>query len=159
MTRVFLSTEPFLQHTSDYDSGCDTASASTGERLASPQGGPLSASHSHLRALSIPLVPVDSPTSSGKSIDVKRERLDEEEAEPEPEPEPVNTAESEWTKGSESEWVTDMSSEQGFGFCLVLSLWTVFRAFSVPALGRTHAHNSTFFAAHALSHCTLCVSI
>ena len=112
MTQVLLSTEPFLQHASDYDSGCDSASASTGERLASPQGAPLSASHSQLRSLSIPLVPVDSPTSSVKSIDVKRERLDEEDTEPEQ----VKSLESEWNKGSESEWITDMSGEQCFEF-------------------------------------------
>ena len=55
-------------------------------------------------------MPVDSPTSSVKSIDVKRERLEEEDTEPEQ----VKNAESEWNKGSKSEWITDMSGETEF---------------------------------------------
>ena len=43
---------------------------------------------------------------------MKRERLDEEDTEPEQ----VKSLESEWNKGSESEWITDMSGEQCFEF-------------------------------------------
>ncbi|KAK7107681.1 hypothetical protein V1264_015563 [Littorina saxatilis] len=108
---VVIETKPFLQHiSSDYDSGCDTASASTGDRLTSPQGAPLSGSQSHMRPLSIPLVPVDSPSSSTKSVDVKQERPSVDEPDSET-TESVRTAETEWTpRGPESDWVTDMSA-------------------------------------------------
>ena len=92
--------EPFLHHASDYDSGCDSASTSTAERLSSPQGS--SSSHPH------PRLNPSTQKSAVTGINIKQERQTEEEAEMDA----VKTAQSEWVnKENESEWVTDMSGE------------------------------------------------
>lgn len=73
-------------HTSDYESGGDSAST---EKLASPQH--LSSSQRQLRPLSISLVPVDS--TMGKQVREKREVAQKQ------------NSQDEWTKDSRGELV------------------------------------------------------
>lgn len=102
---VVIETKPFLHQASDYDSGCDTASASTSERLASPQNSSGPQSHQSVRSISIPLVPLDSPSS--RPLDIKQERHDEDNAQSDR----LKMASSEWSqKTPDADWVTDMSA-------------------------------------------------
>ncbi|XP_076466179.1 uncharacterized protein LOC143297647 [Babylonia areolata] len=116
---VVIETKPFLHHSSDYDSSCDSTSTSAGDRLASPHGQPHSqaAASSQSRPSASSAMSSSSSSSASSSasssshpmpaVNVKKERKEEEEVEQET----IKHAQSEWqNKDTESDWVTDMSA-------------------------------------------------